>query len=256
MEEGLKNRVILILGILSVIFFVSTIGSCSNAGRQRQARDKEMVTRLELEEKMTVLSRQNTLLTQQKKQLVELSKRIQEITADKITFFTNITHEFRTPITLIMGPIERAMKLNRDPNVEEQLDIAEKNSKSLLSLVNQLLDFRKVDSEKIAIAKEKHHLPDFIRNVVMPFKAFAKERQIKVESRIHIPYVFYKYDEEWMRKVLVNLFSNAIKFTPDGGNVTLYLYGYMDKSGQSKLYISVSDTGVGILEEDLIKIFS
>lgn len=223
--------------------------------QELELREKVKERTLELEEKMTVLARQNTLLTQQKKQLVELSKRIQEITADKITFFTNITHEFRTPITLIMGPIERAMKLSREPEVKTQLELAEKNSRSLLALVNQLLDFRKVDSEKITLVKEKCHLPNFIRDVILPFKAFAQERQIDVDCLIHLPYTYYRIDGEWMRKVLVNLLSNAIKFTPDGGCVRLYLYGYEEKDRQNKLYIAVTDSGVGILEEDLQKIF-
>ena len=77
-----------------------------------------------------------------------MTRKIQELTLDKIAFFTNITHEFRTPITLIMGPIERALKLSYNPQVIEQLHFVERNSKYLLSLVNQLMDFRKAgDSE-------------------------------------------------------------------------------------------------------------
>ncbi|WP_321518193.1 two-component regulator propeller domain-containing protein [uncultured Bacteroides sp.] len=210
---------------------------------------------LELEEKMDVLSHQNDLLTQQKKQLLELSKRIQEITADKISFFTNITHEFRTPISLILGPIDRALKLSNNPEVVEQLNLAERNSKSLLSLVNQLLDFRKVESGRIMITKKQNNLPAFIQNVVMPFEAFARDRQIEVRTIIRAKDSFYKYDEEWMRKVLVNLLSNAIKFTPNGGRVNLYVCSYIDKKGQNNIYFSISDTGVGVLNEDLDKIF-
>lgn len=210
---------------------------------------------LELEEKMGVLSHQNDLLTQQKKQLLELSKRIQEITADKISFFTNITHEFRTPISLILGPIDRALKLSNNPEVVEQLNLAERNSKSLLSLVNQLLDFRKVESGRIMITKKQNNLPAFIQNVVIPFEAFARDRQIEVRTIIRTKDSFYKYDEEWMRKVLVNLLSNAIKFTPNGGRVNLYVYSYIDKKGQNNIYLSISDTGVGVLKEDLDKIF-
>jgi len=210
---------------------------------------------LELEDKMSVLSQQNDLLTQQKKQLLELSKRVQEITADKISFFTNITHEFRTPISLILGPINRALKLSNNPDVLEQLNLAERNSKSLLSLVNQLLDFRKVESGRIMITKKRNDLLTFIQNVVIPFEAFAKERQIEVRCIIRTKDTFYQYDEDWMRKVLVNLLSNAIKFTPNGGRVNLYVYSYLDIKGQNNIYLSISDTGVGVLKEDLDKIF-
>lgn len=77
-----------------------------------------------------------------------MSKKVQELTVDKLAFFTNITHEFRTPLTLIVGPIERALKLSYNPQVIEQLHFVERNSKYLLSLVNQLMDFRKVESGK------------------------------------------------------------------------------------------------------------
>jgi signal transduction histidine kinase len=210
---------------------------------------------LELEEKMNVLSNQNDLLIQQKKQLIELSKRIQEITADKISFFTNITHEFRTPISLILGPIDRALKISSSPEVREQLNLAQRNSKSLLSLVNQLLDFRKVESGRIMITKKQNNLPAFIFNTIIPFEAFAKDRQIEVRCMVRTKDTFYLYDEEWMRKVLVNLLSNAIKFTPNGGKVNLYVYSYLNEKGQSRMYISITDSGVGVLQEDMDKIF-
>ena len=100
-----------------------------------------------LEEQTEELSRQNRMLkqqnekiTRQKAQLTKMTRKIQELTLDKIAFFTNITHEFRTPITLIIGPIERALKLSYNPQVIEQLHFVERNSKYLLSLVNQLMD--------------------------------------------------------------------------------------------------------------------
>lgn len=98
-----------------------------------------------------MLKQQNEKITRQKAQLTKMTRKIQELTLDKIAFFTNITHEFRTPITLIIGPIERALKLSYNPQVIEQLHFVERNSKYLLSLVNQLMDFRKVESGKLEI---------------------------------------------------------------------------------------------------------
>ncbi len=223
--------------------------------QRKELTEKVRERTLELEDKMGVLSRQNDLLTQQKKQLIELSKRIQEVTTDKISFFTNITHEFRTPITLIMGPIQRALKLSSNSEVKEQLNIVEKNSRSLLSLVNQLLDFRKVESGKVVITKKRNNLRVFLNDVVMPFEAFAKERQIKVRCLIRLSATYYQYDEEWMHKVIVNLLSNSIKFTPNGGKVTLYVCSFLDDKRNKNVYLSVSDNGVGILQEDLDRIF-
>ncbi len=223
--------------------------------QRKELTEKVKERTLELEDKMQVLSKQNDLLTQQKKQLIELSKRIQEVTTDKISFFTNITHEFRTPITLIMGPIARALKLSSNPEVKQQLNIVEKNSHSLLSLVNQLLDFRKVESGRVPITKKRNNLSAFVSDVIMPFEAFGKERQITVECIKHLTATFYEYDEEWMRKVIINLLSNSLKFTPNGGRVTLYVCSTLDNRQRNTIYLSVSDTGTGIPKEDIEKIF-
>ncbi|HCK25369.1 MAG TPA: hybrid sensor histidine kinase/response regulator, partial [Bacteroides graminisolvens] len=247
---------ILIIFIAAIIVFYWYQWRISAYKEQRKILTEKVKERtLELEEKMNVLSNQNDLLIQQKKQLIELSKRIQEITADKISFFTNITHEFRTPISLILGPIDRALKISSSPEVREQLNLAQRNSKSLLSLVNQLLDFRKVESGRIMITKKQNNLPAFIFNTIIPFEAFAKDRQIEVRCMVRTKDTFYLYDEEWMRKVLVNLLSNAIKFTPNGGKVNLYVYSYFNEKGQSRMYISIIDSGVGVLQEDMDKIF-
>lgn len=211
---------------------------------------------LALEEKMEALSNQNNLLVEQKEQLIELSQKIQEITADKISFFTNITHEFRTPITLILGPISRALKLSQNPSVIEQLRIVERNSKSLLGLVNQLLDFRKVESGHISVVRKKHNLHAFIVENIALFQSFSRERNIEIRCCIRLKQGFYCYDEGWIQKVLVNLLSNALKFTPDGGKISLYACSLPDARQGEKLYLAVSDTGTGIHPDDLERIFN
>lgn len=219
-----------------------------------------------LEEQTDELSRQNLMLkeqnekiTRQKVQLTKMTRKIQELTLDKIAFFTNITHEFRTPITLIIGPIERALKLSYNPQVIEQLHFVERNSKYLLSLVNQLMDFRKVESGKLEIVKTKNNFLKFVNELIVPFEVFAKERDITLKRYYRMPSPEISYDEEAMHKVLTNLLSNAIKFTPNGGNVSLFialLPAAGDGNGKSTLYICVSDTGNGIPDEDIGKIFN
>ena len=152
-----------------------------------------------------------------------MTRKIQELTLDKIAFFTNITHEFRTPITLIIGPIERALKLSYNPQVIEQLHFVERNSKYLLSLVNQLMDFRKVESGKLEIVKSRNNFLKFANELIIPFEVFAKERDITVKRYFRMPSPEISYDEEAMHKVLTNLLSNAIKFTPNGGSVSLFI---------------------------------
>jgi signal transduction histidine kinase/ligand-binding sensor domain-containing protein/DNA-binding response OmpR family regulator len=211
----------------------------------------------ELSRQNDMLTRQNEKITRQKTQLIRMSKKVQELTIDKLSFFTNITHEFRTPITLIMGPIEKALKLSYNPKVIEQLNFVERNSKYLLSLVNQLMDFRKVESGNLEIVKIKGDFLKFIDTLLLPFEIFAGERNINIRklSRLRTPDILF--DQDAMQKVITNLFSNAIKFTPDGGTVSLYIATLTDKeAGKEKLYINVKDTGTGITEEDLTKIFN
>ncbi len=233
--------------------------------RTVQERTQELVEQKHLlEEQTTELSRQNNMLTQQnekitrqKAQLVQMSRKVQDATIDKLSFFTNITHEFRTPITLIIGPIERALKLSYNPQVIEQLQLVERNSKYLLSLVNQLMDFRKVESGKMDIVKTSGNFLSFIDSVVTPFEVFAGERGITLRRcyRLQPPYLMY--DEDAMRKVVTNLLSNAIKFTPNGGQVTIYIANLRrPETGKEELYICVSDTGSGIQEDDLARIFN
>lgn len=197
-------------------------------------------------------------LKQQNELLIQMSNQVQELTTDKISFFTNITHEFRTPITLIIGPIERALKLSVNPKVIEQLNFVERNSKYLLSLVNQLMDFRKIESGKMEIVKMKGDFIKFVSTVLTPFEAFASERNITLRLFTRISCPDFVFAQDAMQKVITNLISNALKFTPDGGTVSLYVATLKENSGScenEKLYIAVRDTGIGILEGDLSKIF-
>lgn len=211
----------------------------------------------ELSRQNEILKQQNEKITRQKGQLIKMSKKVQELTIDKLTFFTNITHEFRTPITLIMGPIERALKLSYNPQVIEQLHFVERNSRHLLSLVNQLMDFRKVESGKIEIVKVPGNFKKFIDDILEPFEAFAHERNIRIEKVFRLSSPVIMFDEDAMDKVISNLLSNAIKYTPDNGVVSIYISSLRDpETLKEKLYISVKDNGAGINEEDIPKIFN
>ena len=222
--------------------------------RQKQLLEEQTE---ELSRQNQMLKQQNEKITRQKAQLTRMTRKIQELTFDKIAFFTNITHEFRTPITLIIGPIERALKLSYNPQVIEQLHFVERNSKYLLSLVNQLMDFRKVESGKLEIVKTRSNFLNFANELIMPFEVFAKERNITLKRYYRMPSPEISYDEEAMHKVLTNLLSNAIKFTPNGGNVSLFI-ALLPPAHNRKatLYICVSDTGSGIIDDDISKIFN
>ena len=143
--------------------------------------------RAELEQKVEERTQE---LAVQNKQLEVMAEQVKEATEEKITFFTNITHEFRTPVTLIHGPIEHALKVVEDEEVKAQLQIAERNSGYLLSLVNELMDFRKLDMNKVILDRKACNFVDFVSELLLPFKVFARERGIEICLYTHIDHPF------------------------------------------------------------------
>ena len=199
-----------------------------------------------------------TTVAERTAEIEEHKRQVQQLTMDRISFFTNITHEFRTPITLILGPIERALKLSYNPQVIEQLNFAERNSKYLLTLVNQLMDFRKIESGKMEIMRSHGNIKTFLINIVEIFRPLAIDRSIDLRFNGHLPYPVISFDEEALQKVLINLLGNALKFTPDGGRITLYatlLPSSCSANGSTGLYLAVADTGTGIASADIDRIF-
>ena len=221
--------------------------------KQKELLEEQAV---ELKLQNTILVDQNEKISYQRKQLIGMSKKVQEAMSDRMSFFTNITHEFRTPITLIIGPIERALKLSTNPKVVEQLQYVSRNSKHLLSLVNQLMDFRKVESDSMSVNPTAGNLINFLDELLIPFESFANERNIEIRRVYRMPQPRIMFDEEAIRKLITNLLANSIKFTPDNGSVTLYISSITGNSGEEKLYICVQDSGIGIKEEDQNRIFN
>ncbi len=202
----------------------------------------------------TVRERTATLSVQNK-QLISMSRKLAETTEEKIAFFTNITHEFRTPVTLINGPLEVALKRSKDPTVTEQIQLAERSSKYLLALVNELMDFRKIDSHKVTLNRKEDHLLSFLNGVLMPLQAFAKERKIDITIYSRLENENLVLDYEYIRKVIINLVSNAIKFTPNNGKIDIYAATVVNEGNEKMIYLGVRDNGSGIATDELEKIF-
>lgn len=210
----------------------------------------------ELSQRNQLLSAQNEKITRQKEQLIDMSRKMRKMTTERLDFFTNISHEFRTPITLIVGPVERALKLSTNPYVIEQLRFAERNSKYLLTLINQLMDFRKIESNKLEVAYTKGNFQEFIESVVSSFDFQAGDRNIQLLRRYDLTDPVFYYDDEGLRKIMTNLLSNAIKYTPNKREITVYVKSFKESETNSdKLYLSVKDSGEGIPEEDKEKVF-
>ena len=182
-----------------------------------------------------------------------MTTKIQELTLDKLAFFTNITHEFRTPLTLIIGPIERALKLSTNPKVIEQLNFVDHNSKHLLSLVNQLMDFRKVETDNMPVNLAPGNFRSFIDDILLPFHSLSQDNGIKINLYFHLRDPYIMFDREAMVKIITNLIGNAVKFTPRDGRIDVFAASFAQPD---RLYICVRDTGSGIVENDIDKIFN
>ena len=177
------------------------------------------------------------------------AEKSQELDQMKSRFLANISHEFRTPLTLIMGTAEQLIAENHNKQVIEFSRMQKKNGSRLLRQVNQLLDLSKLESGRMNLqAKEKDIIP-LVRSISLSFESFARQQDIDLTFRSKPKSVKIFYDHEKMETIVSNLISNAVKFTPAGGRVEITI------SKNQLLKIQVSDTGTGIPPEQLPHIF-
>ncbi|HKG06967.1 MAG TPA: two-component regulator propeller domain-containing protein, partial [Pedobacter sp.] len=185
------------------------------------------------------------------------ARRMHQLDLMKIKFFTNVSHEFRTPLSLILLPIDNLIKTVNNPDQHDQLVTVKTNGKRLLNLVNQLLDFRKMEYNELKLSLKQGDIVEFIKEVSMSFMDIARQKQIEflIESDLHA-YVT-KFDHDKIERILFNLLSNAFKFTPSGGQicVMLNLIPNGENEDKNNLEIKVIDNGVGIAVENQGKVF-
>lgn len=199
------------------------------------------------------LLEQNSLLEDERDKQKRLNEQLQEATQSKLMFFTNVSHDLRTPLTLISEPVAQlAAATNLTPQQHTLIRIADKNTRILQRLINQILDFRKYENGKLSLNLTETDFAKSIRDWMESFYAMARKRDIKFTlqapaSDCPLPMAF---DTEKIERVFFNLLSNAFKHTPDNGSITVT---YKEDNGN--LILRVADTGEGISERDLDKIF-
>lgn len=181
-----------------------------------------------------------------------LLKRDAELHEIKLNFFTNISHEIRTHLTLIMAPIEKMQKENAsDPILAHHLKNAQSNANSLLKLVTELMDFRKAESKHLALHIAKYDLISFLNEVYTSFEELSLKKNISLSFVHDVSAVSIYFDKEQIGKVINNLLSNAFKFTPDGSRICLHVECKSDR-----VQIHVTDNGKGIAQEYIDKLFT
>lgn len=186
----------------------------------------------------------------------EIYEQEQKIKLDlmKFQFFTNISHEFRTPLTLILTPLETLIKQQSDMVLKKKLDSIYQNAHLLLSLVNQLLDFRKLEIKGEKVLFKTGNIIQFIKDIYLQFKELSTTKNIDFTIETSVDYLLINYDHDMMYKIINNLLSNAFKFTPQNGHIQLTV-NKADRNDKEYIMIEVSDTGCGIDEKDLPHIF-
>lgn len=193
------------------------------------------------------LALQNEEISRQSRQLVEMSTATAKANEARINFFTNISHEFRTPLTLIISPVEELLRRSRLQGADrQQLSIIRRNAIRLLHLVNQLIDFRKLEFNKMQVKASAQDLVLFTNEIIETFGPAAKKRNIDCRMITAERSLQVWIDAGMMDKVLFNLLSNAFKFTPDGGSVLVRIGRQNDSA-----VVSVEDSGIGMSAEVL-----
>ncbi|MEM9648902.1 MAG: tetratricopeptide repeat protein [Bacteroidota bacterium] len=176
-------------------------------------------------------------------------QQLEEVNQLKTRFFHNISHEFRTPLTLILGPLEQ-LKKTLDDSTRPTVDMIERNGKRLLKLINQLLDLSKIEDGKIGLKASYGNIAPLLKGWVTSFHSMAEIKGVDLSLNLEEPSYFVYADQEKLEEVVINLLSNAIKYTPSGGQVAVNI-----AADGKNLNIAVSDTGSGIPKEELEHIF-
>ncbi|AMP99865.1 hypothetical protein AY601_2991 [Pedobacter cryoconitis] len=184
------------------------------------------------------------------------TERLNDLDKLKIKFLTNLSHEFRTPLSLIMGPVDKLLLEEKGAVDSSPLVMIKRNARRLLNLVNQILDFRKMEEHELRLNSSDAELVPFIKEVLESFNDLSERKHIQLVFKSQIREFYTSFDQDKIERVLFNLLSNAFKFTPAGGTITLEV----EKSDRTiteepGIIIKVSDTGIGISADDKEKIF-
>lgn len=178
----------------------------------------------------------------------------------KLQFFINISHEIRSPLTLIISPIEKMLKENHDEKTTKLLNTVYRNTNRVLGLINQLLDIRKFEEGQIQLKYKETEMVGFINEIMSIFDYQTQNRNIQFKFDHNMPELMVWIDRNNFDKVLINLITNAFKYTPDGGEITLILNSGIDYKASGIMYryaeIKIIDTGIGIEKEKINNILN
>ena len=243
-QKILLYAVILIL-VLIVVLLIISIKAYKNKSK----------TNLKLEQQNKEIKEQANILSQQKEQLILLSKQLEEATHDKLVFFTNISHEFRTPLTLILGPVEKLLK-SQKLTLEERdlLDLIKRNSNRLLGLISQIIEFRSYENGKMKVYISKANIVDFFKDLNLVFSEYTIRKQINFQFEASEDDFDIWFDKEKVEKIYFNVLSNAFKYVDTDGDIKVHL-SKIEEDKTEYIKLSIFNTGKAIPKEKIKSIF-
>ncbi len=234
---GFQITLILLLILAAISYFRYRIRSIKRRNLWLERR---------VQEQTFALKEQTQLLLKQNEEIKVISDKLHEADQSKLRFFTNISHEFRTPLTIILGHLEKINegKYNRSKS------IIRRNAYRLLDLINQLIEIRKLDLDQLKLKVNSFDLIEFCSNIISSFQVIAEQKNIQLQFYTDLKKLQVWLDKDKTEKVLYNLLSNAIKYTPRDKNVLLSV-----KTNEAWIQILVEDEGIGIDKKDISRIF-
>jgi signal transduction histidine kinase/DNA-binding response OmpR family regulator len=220
---------------------------------------KEIIAQSEkIAQQRDFMKEKNLELEEQKGEIQKMAVKLHESDEMKLRFFTNISHEFRTPLTLIMGPTEKLLaqeKFDSTLEVKENLSLIHRNIKRLYRLINQLLDIRRVETGNLKLQTQKEDIVKFLFEIFQLFRPFAEKKDIDFQFLSDQEVIEMFIDTDKIEKIFYNLLSNAFKHTPVGGKIVLSITDNLIQDQHEMIKIEVSDSGCGIEEKHIPHIF-
>lgn len=184
------------------------------------------------------------------------AERLHDLDMQKIKFLTNLSHEFRTPISLILAPADKLLALPKDPVISNQVKMIRRNARRLLNLVNHLLDFRKMEEQEIKLCLQPGDVIGFIKEASESFQDLSDRKKISLQVESEIKSLWMAFDHDKIERIVFNLLSNAFKFTYEGGEIRLKMsVKKADAQQPDTLCLWVFDTGIGMTQEVRERVF-
>lgn len=223
-------------------------------GRERQTQARRHALETEVAHRTAEVMRQRDMLAEQHAQIEAQAEKLRALNQTKSRFFANISHEFRTPLALMLGPIDDALRADAQPVSPAHLRMMQRNGQRLLRLINQLLDLARLEAGKLTLEASKGNLVSFLRGIVFSLESMAMRKGITLQFHDHFPSDQPCYfDPDKLEKAVYNVLSNALKFTPAEGRVDVEIT--RSKRPTPAARISIRDTGPGIPANALPHIF-